>query len=69
VTIVRVCQRGVSWAAHFGGVTRAICVIWIGVSWAAIVIRSAAVEVSWERIAWAAVSGAIAAFIEEVVAC
>jgi len=26
-------------------------------------------EVPWERVAWAAVSGAVAAFVEEVVAC
>ena len=67
MTLSRVCQKCVFWAALFGGVTRAIFVIWEGISKAAIEIRCAAVLVVWERVTWAAFSAAVAACFKEFV--
>jgi hypothetical protein len=68
MTLIRVCQRTVPWAALFSGVAWAIFVIWEEISWAAIEIRGAAVEVPWEGVTWAAISGAVAACIKHSMA-
>jgi hypothetical protein len=63
-----VCFRSVAGTASCFFVAFTIFIGFVGVSWAAIVFSSTAVEVRWEGVTWAAVSDAVAAIVKEIVA-